>query len=118
MILLLAIMFPRGHFPLWFQTDILHALLIPPMYTICSAALNHFDVITLIVFGEGSSLCNYTKPPVTSLHFNPNRGIWIKKKPALNWLTWSLEVEGVHSIAYYSSDGLTSPNLNSFTTQY
>jgi hypothetical protein len=118
MILLLAPRFPRSHFPLGFPANILYAFLIPPMYTTCPAPLIHFDVITLIVSLEESSLCNYTEPPVTSLHLSPNKGIWIKKKPAFNRPAWSVEVDGIRSIAYYSSDGLTSPNLNSFTTQY
>jgi hypothetical protein len=51
---------PRGIFPSIFRTKILYALLIFPMRATCLAHLILIDLITLIIFCEGST--NYKAP--------------------------------------------------------
>jgi hypothetical protein len=63
-----------GLFPSDFPTKILHALLLSPVRTTCSAQLMLLDLLILIILGEGyrlwSSLwCSFLQPPVTSLLF-------------------------------------------------
>jgi hypothetical protein len=60
-----------------FSNQKFYAFLISPMYATCSAHPFFLDLVTLIIFGDGTNYGAFLHPPVTSFLFGmevePNR---------------------------------------------